>query len=435
MDKEYSRNLGKVCLTAEGRYDSTKKYDRLCLVSILYDDGECEAYISRKEVPIGISPVRSQDTEYWMWLSIHLNIDDITFGADGTMYIGGVATNYKIDLSGPLVDLVARKVADRLALYIPTEIDVNCTCGDDSGSGGSGGGGGSVPKTYSVTVVTSPADASVTINGAAQRVVTGIPEGTKVTIIVSLPGYYNKQVIINSLSKNETVQVVFTDADIIPENPVYRTITLGTVSPSNAVVTIDGNVVQPGGTIQIANGNTVEIIATAENFETYRRTLTVSEDKTIDIELTPVSDTYEFSVDPSTLNITEGDTSVKTINVVSTKNGSNIGFDLPSGIPSWLSVAKSGSGLSIRLTSNAIAGNTYNLVISQTGNSTNQITIRISVDAQGVIPTLEIDIIEIVFDSTGTPVSTSMNGRPVVAEISGKYVEVSVTSNTQWDVT
>ena len=51
--------LGKVCLTANGKWDKTKQYDR---ISIVFNDADNTSYISRQDVPAGIE-ITNED--YW----------------------------------------------------------------------------------------------------------------------------------------------------------------------------------------------------------------------------------------------------------------------------------------------------------------------------------------------------------------------------------
>lgn len=51
--------LGKVCLTANGKWDKTKQYDK---ISIVFNDADNTSYISRQDVPIGIE-ITNED--YW----------------------------------------------------------------------------------------------------------------------------------------------------------------------------------------------------------------------------------------------------------------------------------------------------------------------------------------------------------------------------------
>ena len=53
------KNLGKVCLTANGKWDKTKQYDR---ISIVFNDADNTSYISRQDVPAGIE-ITNED--YW----------------------------------------------------------------------------------------------------------------------------------------------------------------------------------------------------------------------------------------------------------------------------------------------------------------------------------------------------------------------------------
>lgn len=51
--------LGKVCLTANGKWDKTKQYDK---ISIVFNDADDTSYISRQDVPAGIE-ITNED--YW----------------------------------------------------------------------------------------------------------------------------------------------------------------------------------------------------------------------------------------------------------------------------------------------------------------------------------------------------------------------------------
>lgn len=65
---EYTKLLGKVTLTCDGKHDSSKQYDRLCLVY----DNDYKSFISIKEVPVNISITNKA---YWQPVS--------TISADG----------------------------------------------------------------------------------------------------------------------------------------------------------------------------------------------------------------------------------------------------------------------------------------------------------------------------------------------------------------
>lgn len=51
--------LGKVCLTANGKWNKTKQYDK---ISIVFNDADNTSYISRQDVPVGIEITNE---EYW----------------------------------------------------------------------------------------------------------------------------------------------------------------------------------------------------------------------------------------------------------------------------------------------------------------------------------------------------------------------------------
>lgn len=51
--------LGKVCLTANGKWDKTKQYDK---ISVVFNDVDNTSYISRQDVPAGIEITNE---EYW----------------------------------------------------------------------------------------------------------------------------------------------------------------------------------------------------------------------------------------------------------------------------------------------------------------------------------------------------------------------------------
>ena len=65
--------LGKVCLTANGKWDKTKQYDK---ISIVFNDADDTSYISRQDVPAGIE-ITNED--YWQVIGsrgIAIVVDD-----------------------------------------------------------------------------------------------------------------------------------------------------------------------------------------------------------------------------------------------------------------------------------------------------------------------------------------------------------------------
>ena len=94
----YIKRLGKVAITAEGEWESSKAYDKLCLVT-LHDDHNVliGSYISKKPVPLGILV---NNPEYWQEINtktVQFNklitpeiIDDLIAGRDVQKYLDDI---------------------------------------------------------------------------------------------------------------------------------------------------------------------------------------------------------------------------------------------------------------------------------------------------------------------------------------------------------
>ena len=261
---DYKKNLGKVCITADGAWNSRIDYDRLCLVTITYNDNKTESYISRKGVPAGIAPVRGTSSEYWQLFANGFTIEDLTIGEDGTVYIGGQPTEFKIGINDALSEVVLDALTERLADAIGVKIDQiigsklqtlisgglnlvhsghvelepvgdvdvdvenNCNCsgggsGGDSGDGGDSGGGGSDTTTKcKITVVTTPSDATVSFNGTVSSTKEiEVDKGSDTVISVSAEGYNTKQQTVSDIQEDTTVTITL-DEDTTDPNPDYR---------------------------------------------------------------------------------------------------------------------------------------------------------------------------------------------------------------------
>lgn len=261
---DYKKNLGKVCITADGAWNSRIDYDRLCLVTITYNDNKTESYISRKGVPAGIAPVRGTSSEYWQLFANGFTIEDLTIGEDGTVYIGGQPTEFKIGINDALSEVVLDALTERLADAIGVKIDQiigsklqtlisgglnlvhsghvelepvgdvdvdvenNCNCsgggsGGDSGDGGDSGGGGSDTTTKcKITVVTNPSDATVSFNGTASSTKEiEVDKGSNTTILVTASGYNSKQQTVSDIQEDTTVTITL-EEDTTDPNPDYR---------------------------------------------------------------------------------------------------------------------------------------------------------------------------------------------------------------------
>lgn len=166
-------------------------------------------------------------------------------------------------------------IADSLIPCIPEP-------GHDTDDGG--GGGQDTTKYYTVTVISTPSNANVTINGVSTKNAS-FPANTRITIVAKLAGYYDKTATISALTRNETVQMVFTDADKIP-TPTTYTVTIGTPYPANAKVYINNTLYPIGSTLTVNPGTIIDVRATADGYNDYHNEFTINSDITISPVLT-----------------------------------------------------------------------------------------------------------------------------------------------------
>ena len=166
---------------------------------------------------------------------------------------------------------------------------------------------------YNVTVNTSPSEATVTMNGTLSKSI-NFEKGTNVSIVAHLDGYRDKTISIVNLSKDEYVDIVFTDDDKI--SSTYSVI-VGTPNPSNAVIKINGIERPVGYQVLVAGGTVLTVLATADGYYDYVDSIVVNSDITIEpilqrIPPTPPEPEDEFtvivnSVSPSDASITFND--------------------------------------------------------------------------------------------------------------------------------
>ena len=159
---------------------------------------------------------------------------------------------------------------------------------------GGGGGGQDVTKYYSVTVIPTPSNANVTINGISTKNAS-FPANTRVNITAKLQGYYDKNVTISALTKDETVQIVFTDADKIP-TPTTYTVTIGVPYPANAKVYVNNTLYPVGSTLTVNPGTVIDVKATADGYNDYHNEFTINSDITISPVLTQGTTYYTVTI-------------------------------------------------------------------------------------------------------------------------------------------
>ena len=159
---------------------------------------------------------------------------------------------------------------------------------------GGGGGGQDVTKYYSVTVIPTPSNANITINGISTKNAS-FPANTRVNITAKLQGYYDKNVTISALTKDETVQIVFTDADKIP-TPTTYTVTIGVPYPANAKVYVNNTLYPVGSTLTVNPGTVIDVKATADGYNDYHNEFTINSDITISPVLTQGTTYYTVTI-------------------------------------------------------------------------------------------------------------------------------------------
>lgn len=172
--------------------------------------------------------------------------------------------------------------ADKIIDHIATTLGFNCS---------------EQPSTdyYTVNVITIPSSATVTINGLSTKSIS-LPAGSSVSIVAKLSGYYDKTMNIGSLVKDESIEIEFTDADKIPVTTTYN-VTIGTPTPANAVIKINGITRNPGDILTVEAGTVLVVTATANGYQSYSENVIVDSSKTIAPVLTPQPVTnYKYTV-------------------------------------------------------------------------------------------------------------------------------------------
>lgn len=155
-----------------------------------------------------------------------------------------------------------------------------------------GGGSPTPSQYYTLKVITIPSDATVLINGVAQKEITA-KAGTVISVEVSRTGY-KTYTTYKTLTHDETLRVTL-------EKEAVETFTLyiDTVTPSNAVVKLNGTVRKQ---LTVTKGTIVNIEANASGYKPYISNITVTSDRHIDIvleEIVPDEFTYKVNPTPS----------------------------------------------------------------------------------------------------------------------------------------
>lgn len=188
-----------------------------------------------------------------------------------------------------------------------------------------GGGSPTPSQYYTLRVITTPSDATVLINGVVQKEITD-RAGTVVNIEVSKDGY-ETYTASKTLTHDETLRVTL-------EKEAVETFTLyvDTVTPSNAVVKLNGSIRKQ---ITVTRGTVVKVEANASGYKPYTNNITVTSDRHIDIVLEEIVVVYNTL----TINPTPSDSTVIVNNVSSV---GSISKNYPKGTTISWSVLKDG---------------------------------------------------------------------------------------------
>ena len=164
-----------------------------------------------------------------------------------------------------------------------------------------GGGSPTPSQYYTLKIITIPSDATVLINGVAKKEITA-KAGTVVNVEVSRAGY-KTYTTYKTLTYNETLRVTL-------EKEAVETFTLyvDTVTPSNAVVKLNGSIKKQ---ITVTRGTVVKVEANASGYKPYTNNITVTSDRHIDIVLEEIVVVYNTL----TINPTPSDSTVIINNV------------------------------------------------------------------------------------------------------------------------
>lgn len=273
-----------------------------------------------------------------------------------------------------------------------------------------GGGSPTPSEYYTLNVVPIPSDATVLINGVAQKQITA-KAGTVVSVEVSRAGYKTYSTY-KTLTYNETLKVTL-------EKEAVETFTLyvDTISPSNAVVKLNGTITKQ---ITVTKGTVVQVEANASGYKPYTSSITVNSDRHIDIVLEEIVVIYKTL----TINPTPSDATV-IINSVSSKGVTSKNY--PQGtIINW-SVLKDGY---ITKSDNFVLNDdkTINVILEEI--VPDKFTYKININPNDAVVKLNgIEQKQITVDS-GTSVNVEISRRGYVTQ---KFVR-TITKDTIEDI-
>ena len=112
--KQYTKDLGKVCVTTGGIYNSGESYE---VLTIVYDEFTNKSYLSKQDIPVGID---INNKEYWQCIGSGKTSDDKFINLSYLDEAGNVIT-YKLADALKKVNIDDRKVGAILTFYEITD--------------------------------------------------------------------------------------------------------------------------------------------------------------------------------------------------------------------------------------------------------------------------------------------------------------------------
>lgn len=157
------------------------------------------------------------------------------------------------------------------------------------------------PILYKVKVETTPVEAITRINGDAKSEIDA-PYGTKLSIECSAENYVTKTVE-HTVENNAIVTVEL--------EKVKHAVTV-VATPDDATVKINNNLVNE---LQVEHGSQVTVVVEKEHYTTFQETYTITEDKTVTVNLKKVQHTVTLGANPVGSTIKINDIEQKSITV------------------------------------------------------------------------------------------------------------------------
>lgn len=305
------------------------------------------------------------------------------------------------------------------------------------------------PIYHNIKVTTTPAAAKVTLNGIEAKDWNFV-EGSTIFIVASMKGYVTKTQTINSLTEDTTVTISLEakpDVYTFSAQPLNNTIGASGGAISAVVVSLKNNEnidysyrkIDADNIINniTKNGNNL-LITVKENTTTSVKNASIeltqsgSSDTLIilinqsagsDTPPTP-ADTFVFTCNKNSINV-NSDAATTEINVVSTKNGTNIGYSANSSA-NWVSLTNN----IISIQANTSENNRTATITLIQNESSNTLTINVTQSGSGSSSD------EFVFESNRSNIiATSLAGNNAISLTStknGELIGFTTTNKPEW---